>query len=63
MFADLGLENCELKDFVEKNLEIIDKIRERQLSDSAICHELTPSMEVIIAEQDGIFSPSRNTPR
>ncbi len=54
MFADLSLECRSLKDVIEKSFTTSDKARAGQLSDRAVCHELTSGMQDIVAEQDGI---------
>lgn len=59
MFSDLSLECRALKDVIEKSFKTSDKAGARQLSDGAICHEFTPGLQDVIAEQDGVFLPAR----
>lgn len=59
MFADLSLENRALKNVIGKSFKTSDKALTRQLSDGAICHEFTPGLQDVIAEQDGVFLSAR----
>lgn len=62
MFADLSLECRALKDVIEKSFNTSDKALAGQLSDRAVCHELAPGLQDIVAEQDGISLSAGHAP-
>lgn len=55
MFADLSLECRALKDVIEKCFKTSDKAGARRLSDLTIYDEHSPSVQDVIAEQDGVL--------
>jgi putative transposase len=47
MIADLNLECHSLKNVIEKSLKTSVKARAGQLSDCAVCHELTSGIQIL----------------
>lgn len=59
-FADLSLGCRAFKDVTEKKIfKTSDKAWARQLFDGVSCHEFTPGLQDVIAEQDGVFLSAR----
>lgn len=54
MFVDLSLECRHWKTLFEINVKTSDKASGSQLSDRAVCYEMTSCLQDIFAEQDGI---------